>query len=140
MSARLSHVGLTLAKELRETLRDRRTLSVMILFPLVVYPLLSLLVSQLMITREKSREARPSKIAVLGAGPVATEVRRRLGDDRKSFTLVATGRREDIDTGHLDALVLLENGSRDARKVEIVFDAAKDESREGADRVSDLLA
>jgi hypothetical protein len=40
LSQRLTHVLLTLGKELRESLRDRRTLAVMILFPLVVYPLL----------------------------------------------------------------------------------------------------
>jgi ABC-type Na+ efflux pump permease subunit len=34
---RLRHVFFTLDKELRETLRDRRTLAVMVLLPLVVY-------------------------------------------------------------------------------------------------------
>ena len=33
---------LVAGKELRETLRDRRTIAVMVLFPLVVYPLVSL--------------------------------------------------------------------------------------------------
>ena len=68
MSRRLSHVLLTLVKELRESLRDRRTLAVMILFPLVVYPLLSLLAAQVAVSRDRAREARPSLVAVAGTG------------------------------------------------------------------------
>ena len=44
----LPHVGAVFRKELRETLRDRRTLTVMFLFPLVVYPLVSLLMAEVM--------------------------------------------------------------------------------------------
>ena len=61
MNAR--HVRLTFSKELREALRDRRTLAIMILLPLVVYPLLSLLAAQVALGREKNREERPSTIA-----------------------------------------------------------------------------
>ena len=39
---KLREVALVAGKELRETLRDRRTLAVMVLFPLVIYPLVSL--------------------------------------------------------------------------------------------------
>ena len=66
LARRLSHVLLTLGKELRECLRDRRTLAVMILFPLVVYPLLSLLVAQVAVSRDKTRQERPSLVAVTG--------------------------------------------------------------------------
>jgi len=66
LSQRLSHVLLTFGKELRESLRDRRTLAVMILFPLVVYPLLSLLAAQVALSRDRTREARPSLVAVAG--------------------------------------------------------------------------
>ena len=48
---KLREVRAVAGKELRETLRDRRTLMVMILFPLVVYPLVSLLIAQVMASR-----------------------------------------------------------------------------------------
>jgi sodium transport system permease protein len=143
MRARLSHIAITLGKELRETLRDRRTLGMMVLFPLVVYPLLSLLVGQLVLTREKKREEVPSTVALSGSGPGAADLRRRLAEHPKLFTLVSRGDRTDIEAGRLDAVVVVENGPADAasaRPVEILFDAARDESREASERLSDLLA
>ena len=59
MSGRLRFVLLTAGKELRETLRDRRTLAVMVLFPLVVYPLLALVGSQVVAQRERGQRGAP---------------------------------------------------------------------------------
>ena len=53
-------VRLVAGKELRETLRDRRTLAVMVLFPLVVYPLVSL-VDHPGAWRRVSRASRPGR-------------------------------------------------------------------------------
>jgi sodium transport system permease protein len=138
---RLSHVGLTLGKELRETLRDRRTVAMMVLFPLVVYPLLSLLVSQLVLTREKNREALPSSVAVSGQGSLVTELRGRIADKPKLFRLLPRGDAAEIEAGRLDALLVLGNDADNARRrVQILYDAARDESREAAERLSELLA
>jgi sodium transport system permease protein len=79
----LRDVGTVWRKELRETLRDRRTLAVMILFPLVVYPLLSLLMAQVMAGRQAAEEARRSRVSLWGPSPADTdEVRRVLARDR----------------------------------------------------------
>jgi sodium transport system permease protein len=142
VNTRLHHIALTFAKELRETLRDRRTLAMMVLFPLVVYPLLSLLVSQLVLTKEKKREELPSTVALSGSGPVAEDLRQRLGAS-KLFRLVPHGDRAEIEAGHLDAVLVVGDGPADAtatRHVQILFDAARDESREAEERLSDLLA
>ena len=78
----LRDVGTVWRKELRETLRDRRTLGVMILFPLVVYPLLSLLMAQVMAGRHAAEEARRSRVSLWGPSPADTdEVRRVLARD-----------------------------------------------------------
>jgi sodium transport system permease protein len=134
----LAHVPLTLGKELRETLRDRRTLAMMILFPLVIYPLLALAVSQVVIKKEAKREARPSRVALAGTGPVADELRDRLAAERKVFALAVNGTAADVDAGRLDALVIV--APPPARRAEVVHDASRDESREAADRIDDLLA
>jgi sodium transport system permease protein len=143
VNQRLHHIALTLGKELRETLRDRRTLAMMVLFPLVVYPLLSLLVSQLVLTREKKREASPATVALQGSGAAADELRRRISDSPRLFKLVARGDTAEIEAGRLDAVLVVGNGPADAtapRKVQILYDAARDESREASERLSDLLA
>src|SRR6185312_1723037 len=50
-AVKLREVALVAGKELRETLRDRRTLAVMVLFPLVIYPLVSLVTAQVLAAR-----------------------------------------------------------------------------------------
>ena len=143
MNTRLGHIAITLGKELREALRDRRTLAMMVLFPLVVYPLLSLLVSQLVLHREKSREEQPSTVAVTGSGPVASELRGRLADRPKLFKVVERGDLGAVEAGHLDAVLVVGDGAASAgttRHVQILYDASRDESREAEDRLADLLA
>jgi sodium transport system permease protein len=143
---RLDHVLLTLAKELRETLRDRRTLAMMVLFPMVVYPVLSLLVTQLMVNREQKREAQPHTVAVLDPGGTvldAADLRRRIGADSKHFALRPEATAMDVMAGRLDALVVVNSprpGDGRARQVELVYDGARDESRDAAERLGDLLA
>ena len=66
------------AKELRETLRDRRTLGVMLLFPLVVYPLMALLLTEVIAGKEAAQGTRPSRVAVVGGDPAARETVRAL--------------------------------------------------------------
>ena len=68
---KLGDVALVARKELRETLRDRRTLVVMIMFPLVVYPLVSLLMAQVMATHTARGEAHLSRVAVVGPPALA---------------------------------------------------------------------
>ena len=138
LSQRLTHVLLTLGKELRESLRDRRTLAVMILFPLVVYPLLSLLAAQVAVARDKTREARPSLVAVLGPDGMRDELAARIRERPKLLTLVERGRRADVAAGRLDGLVQLADAG--ASRAEIVYDASREESREAAERLSDVIA
>ena len=57
---------LVAGKELRETLRDRRTIAVMVLFPLVVYPLVSLVTAQVLAARVARVDAHVARVAVEG--------------------------------------------------------------------------
>ena len=140
MTGRLRFVLLTAGKELRETVRDRRTLAVMILFPLVVYPLLALVGSQVMAQRERGQRERASVVAVQGQGALADEVRARLDRDTAQFKRLPPNdnARVDIDAGRLDALVTVRQaGARTT--AEIAFDATRDESRRAEERLSKSL-
>ncbi|HEX7597825.1 MAG TPA: ABC transporter permease subunit/CPBP intramembrane protease [Polyangia bacterium] len=132
---RASHVRLTLGKELRESLRDRRILAVMILFPLVVYPLLSLLAAQVANSRERARQTRPSLVAVTGEGVARDALVAKLREQPKIFTLVPQGNRADVTAGKLDGLVQIGEPNR----AEIVYDAGRDDSREAVERLSDVI-
>ena len=58
-----------LRKELTETLRDRRTLTMMIVLPVLLYPLLMMGFSKLQLSQREATEGRVSRIAVWGALP-----------------------------------------------------------------------
>jgi sodium transport system permease protein len=134
-------VLLTLGKELRETLRDRRTLAVMVLFPLVVYPLLALVGTQLVAARQRGQEAHASRVAVIGQGPLADEVRARLDRAPKLFARQPSGSRADVDSEKLDALLTVASGgARPRARAEITFDATRTESRQAQERLDSELA
>ena len=58
-----------LRKELTETLRDRRTLTMMIALPVVLYPLLMIGFSKLQVSQQEATESRTSRIALWGTPP-----------------------------------------------------------------------
>jgi sodium transport system permease protein len=64
-------------KELREALRDRRTLFMMIGLPIFLYPMLMMLMGRLQEGQEAAQTARSSKIAVWGRLPAGLEERIR---------------------------------------------------------------
>jgi sodium transport system permease protein len=147
---KLADVGLVAAKELRETLRDRRTLVVMVLFPLVLYPLLSLLMAQVMAGHTARGEARRSRVGVVGPAALAEPVRARLRADPKTFDpdVVAWSIRQGdsdewriVESGALDAVAHVDVGEKSGgpTRVRLVYDEARDESRQAHDRVGGAL-
>jgi sodium transport system permease protein len=63
----LSLVGLIYRKEMLETLRDRRTLIVMVLLPLALYPLIGVGLTQYISVRQKAQRKRASTVLLGGA-------------------------------------------------------------------------
>jgi len=54
-------------KEIRDVLRDRRTLMVMIVLPIVLYPVLMIVLSQVALIQARKLEEKPADIVVQGA-------------------------------------------------------------------------
>jgi sodium transport system permease protein len=145
---KLRDVALVAGKELRETLRDRRTLVVMVLFPLVVYPLVSLLMAQVMTSHTARSEAHLSRVAVVGPPALADPVRARLRADARSFAPDALGDSARVDqaadlraveAGAIDAVAEVAAGAGGVTHVDLVYDEARDESRQAQFRVGDVL-
>ncbi|MCL4811549.1 MAG: ABC transporter permease subunit [Vicinamibacteraceae bacterium] len=63
------HVTTIFLKELRETLRDRRTLLMMVGLPVIIYPLMLMGLSRLQESRAEEGERSPSVVAVWGGVP-----------------------------------------------------------------------
>src|SRR5439155_21906890 len=60
----LSRIARLARKELRETLRDRRTIITLVLMPLLVYPVLSLALRQFLVSSTVQAKQLPLRIAI----------------------------------------------------------------------------
>lgn len=129
---RWSTVRTVLGKELRETVRDRRTLFMMLVLPTLLYPAILVLVQQLAIFGQKRLGAEPAKVAVAGAE--APLVRWMDGDSAIRVFSAESATVTAVREGKVEAAVQLEavrpDGSRRAR---ILFDASDDRSRRARD-------
>lgn len=87
-------------KELRETMRDRRTLTMMIGLPLLLYPLLILLMNSLTGSQREAGESRTSKVALWGDAPA--ELRALLAANKivlVDWQGAPAGVRRELDAG-----------------------------------------
>src|SRR5687768_3097737 len=85
---RLPIIKTVFRKELREMLRDRRSLAVMFGIPLVLYPVLTIALASLAGSRIAGlREQRYNVVVINPAG--APELMRRLEDEKSGLRLVA---------------------------------------------------
>ncbi len=135
---------LVAGKELRETLRDRRTLAVMVLFPLVVYPLVSLITAQVMAVRATREDAAVARVAVERTGR-RSPTRCGRGWRRGAICSSCPPRRAaDIAAERVDAIVELARnaGTKDGKPAtaRVLFDETRGSSRAAHERVEQALA
>lgn len=132
---KLREVALVAGKELRETLRDRRTLAVMVLFPLVIYPLVSLVTAQVLAARVARVASHVARVAVTGPPALAAELGRRLASP--DVALVPAARQADLAQGRVDAIADVAPGHPPS--VHLAYDETREESTTARDRIEHLL-
>ena len=144
---RIADVMLVARKELRETLRDRRTLAVMVLFPLVVYPLVSLATVQVLATRIDRNEKEPARIAVSGPPALADRVHAHLAarnrNGKEDFVFrAAPATAADVRARVVDAAIQVERPAAPAgvASVRVLYDETDERSRSARARVEEALA
>ncbi len=136
-------VRIVAAKELRETLRDRRTLVVMVIVPILLYPLLFVLMEQLALFGQRSLEQRASTVAIVGGE--GTGARAFLASD-SSLRLVRADSvsTADVREGRVDAVLRLSPAAESAgdtatASARLIFDESRDRSRHARDVVRERL-
>lgn len=127
-------------KELSETLRDRRTLLMMVVVPVLLYPVLLVVSEQLLLFGQRSLEAERARIAVVGDVPAGLLA---IVSADEALALVP------IEGGPVDALraetvaaVAVVGPAADpdgTRAVTLLFDAASDASQRARGELSDAL-
>jgi sodium transport system permease protein len=152
-------VGVIARKELREVLRDRRTLFRMVLVPVLLYPVMLLVVAQVAGSRKASLEQTPSRVLVVveAAGEATPPPPAQALDALKAhgkLSVVGTqapghaeiARRLALgsDPGGLDAAVVIHHWPSDlgddaAAEVSLHFSSVEDKSLLAAKRLEEAL-
>ncbi len=132
---------IVLVKELKETLRDRRTLVMMIVVPVLLYPLILVVSEQLVLLGQRRLEARASPVALVGDVPadLADMVRRDHGL-RLVGIRVSPERALREDSATAVAVLGAAPPGEGSRPVTLLYDAASDRSRQGRDKLGALLS
>lgn len=132
-----------LRKELLATVRDRRTLIMMIGVPLLLYPAMLLIGLQAALIQHQKLDLTVSRVAVIAVDrPVIENWLRRNG---KLEVVESKNPREDLRRGKLDAVVLAEGVVQTVLDaggqvcIEILYDSTEFGSRDAAARIDRTL-
>lgn len=139
----LSLVGIIWRKELVETLRDRKTIVMMIVLPLLLYPLIFLALGQATAMQVEALRTTTMKVGAAPSVPVAL----REAIDKEEFTSLVVVEdvaelRSQVGEGQLQAGLLVSDGdpagileAGETLELRIVFDGGSDVSRQAEQRL-----
>lgn len=127
-------------KELKETLRDHRTLLMMVAVPVLLYPVLLIVSEQLLIFGQRSLESEQSTIAVVGDVPARL---REALESRTELLLVGidTTPEAAIRGDRVEAVAVLGVAAEtdDTRTVTLLYDGASDRSQRAHAELADAV-
>ncbi len=133
---KLKKVFSVFRKEFKDTLRDRRTVMMMILVPIVLYPLLFSLMGQMMVVGKKNLESEKSQIAFIPDLPPVLDS--LLHEDKNLEMSVSPNPAEDLTSRKIHAWLEVKNFEK-KDSIFVYFDAAMDRSRLARDRLETLI-
>ena len=131
-------VWIVFRKEMRETLRDTRTMLMMVVVPVLLYPVLLIAAEQLALFGMRRLEAEATRVAVMG-DPVSGLEDFLLRDVEIELVRI-TDAEEAIRADSVQAVAVVEDGGVEgSQDVTILFDAADDRSQRGRGVLSRAL-
>ncbi|MEO6435132.1 MAG: ABC transporter permease, partial [Tepidisphaeraceae bacterium] len=138
-------IKIVFLKELREMLRDRRSLAIMFGIPLVLYPLLTVMIGTIGISKKKELTEKPARVAVINASS-APHLTTLLEAKDSGVEITSTDKpSEDLIAGKLDAVIVIppdaEAGALASKQSEVVLklDRSRTESMFVEGRLSKIL-
>lgn len=130
-------------KELLETLRDRRTLIAMIGIPVLLYPALFVIITQVVTLQQAKMEKDVSRVALALTTPI--EIKAWLDDQDKIKLTTAPDPAQAVRDGEADAGITAQADlvdkltSGESAEITIHYDGTEQESRHAVERVRDVL-
>ena len=128
-------------KELRETLRDRRTLLMMIVVPVLLYPTLLVVMEQLLLFGMRNLESEPAPIAVVGEAPEGLESMLE-SDERLRLVHIGGNPESAIRADSVTAVAVLGPvaEAEGTRSVTLLYDATSDRSNRGHGALAEVVS
>lgn len=132
-----------LSKELLDTVRDKRTLVMMLGVPILLYPAIMLVALQVALLQESRLDETVSRVGIISTHPDV--VREWLAGLEKVDLQTSENPRADLEARKLDAVVVTEDAPADALaagqsiNVEVLFDSTEFQSTDAAIRLSEAL-
>ncbi len=135
-SVRLAVILAVFRRELRETLRDRRSLVAMFGIPVVLYPGMMLGTAGLMQSAMRKAEGEPTRVAIVGEADVLSE---RLASSESEFEVVEAPR--DFESALRDKTVdaVLEAPDGEEGEFRLLLDRTKPKAQVAERRVRDAV-
>ena len=146
---RLPNVGVIFRKEILDSLRDKRTVYGMVVLPIVIYPLMLVLFSQVLLSQTQKLKEKKYAVGVVGGAHAPGLVERLKADGTWELTDLAGTAPEANDAqlleGKLQIVIVVPPDFTDAIKEErsarvgLRFNNAKDESIFAQNRVEKVV-
>jgi sodium transport system permease protein len=127
-------------KEIRETLRDRRTLQMMIAVPVLLYPVILVASEQILIFGRRSIRAESATVAVVGDPPTELLEMLEAKEDVRLVPLVGDPE-VAIRSDSVTAVLILgpEPASDETRTAKVLFDPTSERSNRGRREVGEAV-
>ncbi len=139
------HIAIVWRKEMLDTIRDRRTLIMMIVVPLVLMPLLVLGPNLLIISEEEKKQQQVQEIVVVNAQD-APELIALIRESGLLRIVEIEDPESALTAGELDAVLVLPPGfsqqvDSEGKPPEVasLFDSTRSDSRAAREKLSQLL-
>ncbi|NUN14124.1 MAG: CPBP family intramembrane metalloprotease [Myxococcales bacterium] len=131
-------------KEVTETLRDKRTLYPMILIPLVLYPALLLLVTQVASVQQTALEQQVTQVALVPPDAPTDLAQLLDGDPLIKRMVVVEEPRVALAARNIDAVLVWENPAdtpdgTGTTQITVLHDESEERSQLARDRLASLL-
>ncbi len=136
----LKDIGLIYRKEMWTAFRERRTLIFLFLFPLVVWPTLTLLPALLFGGKEKKAVEESSRITLIPAN-IAPQLEDLIESSNRLRLVKVSDTKKAVSEKKTDCLLYIDSLSSDSMILytRIIYDATRVESKTAANKVELLL-
>src|SRR4051812_27515756 len=104
---RWSIIKIVFRKELREMLRDRRSLAIMFGIPLVLYPILTVLIGTIGVSKKKQFTETPARVTIVNAADAPNLVQVVEQKESGATNVPSKDPDKDLAEGKLDAVLIV---------------------------------